>query len=65
MPVDRDTYTRLFIMGGKGLCKEDYRDAFSKFGVVTDIFMAKDRKSNDLSGKHVVFILHIVTQTSC
>ena len=53
MPVDKESYTRIFIMGGRsgeGCDKDDYRAVFGKFGNVADIFMATDRQTRRENG---------------
>ena len=53
MPVDKESYTRIFIMGGRsgeGCGKDDYRAVFEKFGNITDIFMATDRQTRRENG---------------
>ena len=60
MPVDKESYTRIFIMGGRsgeGCDKDDYRAAFGKFGNVADIFMATDRQTRRENGANQTNLL--------
>ncbi|XP_062600321.1 RNA-binding protein 45-like [Saccostrea cucullata] len=46
--------SRLFILCGKGIKEEEFKEAFEKFGTVEDIWVVKDRKTNEDKG--VVYI---------
>ena len=46
-------HNRLFILGGKEAREEEFRDAFSKYGTVQDVWMVKDRKTGENKGKDV------------
>lgn len=43
--------SRLFIVCSKQLTEEDFRDAFSKFGEIEEIWVVKDRNSGERKGK--------------
>ena len=36
---------RVFVLGGRGLREEDWREAFECYGTITDIWSPKDRNS--------------------
>ena len=42
--------SRLFILCGKGIKEEAFKEAFEKFGTVEDIWIVKDRKTNEEKG---------------
>ncbi|XP_052683190.1 RNA-binding protein 45-like [Crassostrea angulata] len=46
--------SRLFILCGKGIREDTFRDAFGKFGTVEDIWIVKDRRTMEEKG--VVYI---------
>ncbi|XP_048754378.1 RNA-binding protein 45-like isoform X2 [Ostrea edulis] len=46
--------SRLFILCGKGITEESFKEAFEKYGTVEDIWIVKDRKTNEDKG--VVYI---------
>ncbi|XP_078320418.1 RNA-binding protein 45-like isoform X1 [Crassostrea virginica] len=46
--------SRLFILCGKGIKEEAFKEAFEKFGTVEDIWIVKDRKTNEEKG--VVYV---------
>lgn len=46
--------SRLFILCGKGIREDAFKDAFEKFGTVEDIWIVKDRRTNEEKG--VVYI---------
>uniref|UniRef100_A0A0L8IF17 RRM domain-containing protein n=1 Tax=Octopus bimaculoides TaxID=37653 RepID=A0A0L8IF17_OCTBM len=46
--------SRLFIIAGKGISKDEYHKCFSKFGSIQDIWIVKDRQTNEEKG--VVYI---------
>ena len=45
-----DDYCRLFILGGKGNTEDEFRDVFGKYGMVKDVWILKDRHSNQDKG---------------
>lgn len=55
--LDDPPYSRLFIIGGKQLSEEDFRAAFSKFGVVEEIWIVKDRQTGERKGWFLKFVL--------
>ena len=50
--VDRNPqlHNRLFILGGKEASEEEFRDAFSKYGTVQDVWIVKDRQNGENKG---------------
>ena len=46
--------SRLFILGGKGLDKEDWQATFGEYGEVQDVWIVKDRRTGDDKGNGVV-----------
>jgi ERCC4-type nuclease len=42
--------SRLFILCGKGIKEDSFKEAFEKFGTVEDIWIVKDRKTNEDKG---------------
>lgn len=51
---DEPPNSRLFIVCGKSVTEDDFREAFSKFGAIDEIWMVKDRTSGEPKG--VVYI---------
>lgn len=51
MNNEEETYTRLFILGGKGCSEEQLREAFEVYGNVKNIWIVKDRATNQEKGK--------------
>lgn len=43
--------SRLFIVCGKSVTEEDFREAFTKFGTIEEIWMVKDRTTGEPKGK--------------
>lgn len=43
-------YSRLFIVGSKQLTEDDFRNAFSKFGEIEEIWVVKDRQTGERKG---------------
>ena len=42
--------SRLFIVCGKSVSEDDFREAFHKFGTIEEIWMVKDRTTGDPKG---------------
>ena len=42
--------SRLFIVCGKSVTEDDFREAFHKFGTIEEIWMVKDRTSGEPKG---------------
>lgn len=42
--------SRLFILCGKGIPEESFSEAFGKYGSIEDIWIVKDRKTNEDKG---------------
>ena len=42
--------SRLFIVCGKSVTEDDFREAFNKFGTIEEIWMVKDRTSGEPKG---------------
>ncbi|GAB1600983.1 RNA-binding protein 45-like [Argonauta hians] len=53
-PNDYPPNSRLFIISGKGITEEEYDKCFSKFGSIQDIWIIRDRQTNDEKG--IVYI---------
>lgn len=45
---------RLFILGGKGCSEEDFRTTFQQYGSIKDLWIVKDRNTNEQKG--VVYV---------
>ena len=43
--------SRLFILGGKGKDEETFRELFGKYGEVKDVWILKDRRTNEDKGE--------------
>lgn len=56
MSRNNDTipYSRLFILGGKDLSEDDFKEAFGHFGTIKDVWCVKDKRTNERKG--VVYI---------
>jgi RNA recognition motif-containing protein len=48
---DEPPNSRLFIVCGKSVTEDDFREAFSKFGTIDEIWMVKDRSSGEPKGE--------------
>lgn len=42
--------SRLFIVGGKNITEDDFKECFSKYGTVTEVWLVKDRVSGEPKG---------------
>lgn len=51
--------SRLFILCGKGIREDTFRDAFGKFGTVEDIWIVKDRRTMEEKGWKFLFSFSI------
>lgn len=51
--------SRLFILCGKGIREDAFKDAFEKFGTVEDIWIVKDRRTNEEKGWTFLFSFSI------
>lgn len=51
--------SRLFILCGKGIREDAFKDAFEKFGTVEDIWIVKDRRTNEEKGWKCLFSFSI------
>lgn len=60
---DEPPNSRLFIVCGKSVTEDDFREAFSKFGAIDEIWMVKDRTSGEPKGK-TVFLASIFLNVS-
>lgn len=47
-------HTRLFILGGKGISEEEFRETFGAYGTIKDVWIVKDKVTNESKG--VVYI---------
>ena len=45
-----ETFNRLFVLGGKGIGEEMWREAFEQHGQVKDIWIVRDRRSGEEKG---------------
>lgn len=57
--------SRLFILCGKGIREETFKDAFEKFGTVEDIWIVKDRRTNEEKGGKFLFSFSITVHKLC
>ena len=46
-----ENYNRLFILGGKGCSEDDFRTAFSQYGTVKDLWIVRNRTTNEEKGE--------------
>ena len=52
-------HNRLFILGGKEASEDEFRDAFSKYGTVSDVWIVKNRQNGENKGKlNVLPVVH-------
>ena len=49
--LDDPPNSRLFILCQKGISESEFRNEFSKFGTVEDIWIIKDKRTNEDRGK--------------
>ena len=42
--------SRLFIVCGKSITEDDFREAFSKYGTVSEVWVVKDRATGEPKG---------------
>ncbi|KAK9693507.1 RNA recognition motif [Popillia japonica] len=49
-PNDTPPNSRLFVIGSKQLTEEDFREAFSKYGDIEEIWLVKDRATGERKG---------------
>ncbi|XP_064614457.1 RNA-binding protein 45-like [Liolophura sinensis] len=49
-PNDIPPNSRLFVIAGRGIKEDEYRECFSKYGQVEDIWIVKDRRTNEEKG---------------
>ena len=47
--------SRLFIVCGKSVTEDDFREAFHKFGTIEEIWMVKDRTTGEPKGTQTFF----------
>ncbi|BFY97286.1 hypothetical protein BsWGS_00332 [Bradybaena similaris] len=52
--LDDPPNSRLFILCPKGTTEQDFRDAFDKFGTIEDVWIIKDKRTNEDRG--IVYI---------
>ncbi|MPC27165.1 RNA-binding protein 45 [Portunus trituberculatus] len=48
---DDPPHSRLFIVCGKSITEEDFRESFSKHGTIEEIWVVKDRNTEEPKGK--------------
>lgn len=63
-PNDIPPNSRLFVIAGRGIKEDEYRECFSKYGQVEDIWIVKDRRTNEEKGVFV-FMLQQQQRNSC
>ena len=44
--------SRLFIVCGKSITEDDFREAFSKYGTVSEVWVVKDRATGEPKGQY-------------
>ena len=49
---DDPPHSRLFIVCGKSITEEDFRESFSKHGTIEEIWVVKDRNTEEPKGKY-------------
>lgn len=49
--------SRLFIVCGKSVSEEDFREAFHKYGTIEEIWMVKDRTTGEPKGNYLVYLI--------
>ena len=52
--MNNPQHNRLFVLGGREAGDDEFREAFSKFGLVEDVWTVKDRNTGESKGKVVV-----------
>ena len=50
-------HTRLFILGGKGISEEEFRETFGSYGTIKDVWVVKDKVTNEDRGKNINLFL--------
>ena len=48
---DDPPHSRLFIVCGRSLTEDDFRENFGKYGTIEDFWMVKDRNTDEPKGK--------------
>ena len=48
--LDDPPFSRLFVLGSKETTKEQFVDAFEKFGTIQDVTVLKDKQKNENKG---------------
>jgi hypothetical protein len=51
--LDDPPNSRLFIIGSKLLCEDDFRKAFQEFGSIEEIWTVRDRQTGESKGKEL------------
>lgn len=49
---DEPPHSRLFIVCGKSITEEDFRESFSKHGTIEEIWVVKDRNTEEPKGRY-------------
>ena len=49
--LDEPPNSRLFILCQKGITEQEFRTAFEQYGTVEDIWIIKDKRTNEDRGK--------------
>ena len=53
---DEPPHSRLFIVCGKSITEEDFRESFSKYGSIEEIWVVKDRQTEEPKGKQIYLV---------
>lgn len=56
--LDDPPNSRLFILCQKGTTEQEFREVFQKYGIIEDVWIIKDKRTNEDRGKDNI-------QTSC
>ena len=54
-------HTRLFILGGKGIPEDDLREAFGTYGTVKDVWIVKNKQTNEDKGNKLNCLFMIIS----
>mgnify|MGYP003348147898 CR=1 FL=1 len=49
--------SRLFVVCGKSVTEDDFREAFKNFGVIEEVWIVKDRSSGEPKGLFSFYLL--------
>lgn len=54
---DDPPHSRLFIVCGRSLTEDDFRESFGKYGTIEDFWMVKDRNTDEPKGT-LLFVIN-------